>query len=179
MRKRLWLLAIPAIGINALADEPGTYYGSIGGGAYRIDSSIFDDTAPAMKFLGGYNFSEYVAVEGGYSRLFETSDSSGDTTVRIDGNLWEVGARFSYPVTRKFGPYGRLGWGYLDGNATLREGDTRIRLNDYEDAFSWAVGATYDLNRRFAVRGEYGAMMIDDGDLDSLTMNLNYRFGSK
>lgn len=179
MKKTIVLLAVSAISLGANAEEAGGFYGGLGGGVYRLEGGTFDDTAPALKLMGGYGFTEFLAVEAGYTRLFESKDTLDDASARIDGNLWDLAARASYPVSGRLSPFARLGWSYLDSNATLRDGDTRIRINDEEDAFSWAVGAAYRLNQRLAVTGEYAAVMIDDADLDSVTLNLSYGFGSR
>ena len=178
MNKTFALLAVTSISIGAHAEETHDFYGSLGGGVYRLESSAFDDTAPALKLIGGYSFTDFFALEAGYARLFESEDTVDDVRARIDGNLWDLAARISYPASGRLSPFGRLGWSYLDSSATLRDADTRIRLSDEENAFSWAVGAAYKLNERLAVRGEYGAVMIDDGDLDSITVNVSYGFGS-
>jgi opacity protein-like surface antigen len=177
MKKLFALVAIAAIGTPAIADDMAAFYGGIGGGVYKLDNSVFDDTAATTRIIGGYRFSQHFAVDASYSRLFETSESAGNTRLDVDGNVWDLGARFSYPVSSRFSPYGRLGWSYIDASAVLNDDGDRTRLNNYEDAFTWAVGAEYGLTRRLALGGEYSRSMIDDGDLDFLSMNVSYRFG--
>lgn len=178
MKKVVPLLAVAAISMPAMADTTSGLYGSMGGGAYRLESSSFEDSAPSFRLLGGYSFNAMLSVEGSYSRLFESSDSFDGTSIKIDGNLWDVGARVSYPVTSRFSPYGRVGYGYIDARAKITDDEGRVGLNDYDDAFSWAVGASYGLKKRYAITGEYAAMNIGGGDLDTVSVNLNYRFGA-
>lgn len=178
MKKVVPFFALAAISMPAMADTTTGPYGSMGGGAYRLESSSFEDSAPSLKLLGGYSFNEMFAVEGSYSRLFESSDSFAGTSIKIDGHLWDVGARVSYPVTSRLSPYGRIGWGYIDARAKITDDEGRTSLNDYDDAFSWAVGASYGLKKRYAVSGEYAAMNIGGGNFDAVSLNLNYRFGA-
>lgn len=180
MYKIIPLFALSAISMSALADVDDTqhFYGSVGGGAYRLDSQGFKDVAPSTKLLGGYSFNRNVAVEASYSRLFESSDSVDTAKVRIDGNVWDLGAKLSYPTGSRFSPYGRLGWSYADLSATMNDTGTRTHLNEYQDVFSWAAGATFNLDKQFALNGEYAKTMVNDANLDSFSVNLSYRFGT-
>lgn len=171
------LIAAAAISLPVQAEVPTGTYGSVGAGAYRLENALFDDSAFAMKFVGGYAFNEFLAVEAGYSRLFESKDRIDDTRVAIDGNVWDLGTRISYPMGSKFSPFGRIGWSYLDTSAAVTDGNSRQKLNDYDDAFSWAVGAAYAVNDRIVLSTDYTATNISGGDLDSVSLNLSYGFG--
>ncbi len=177
MKNFFMLIMISAISIPAMAEDTSVFYGGVGGGVYQLESQSFDDVAPTTRILGGYRFNEYVAVDASYTRLFESSDKVDGARARVDGNVWDLGAKLSYPVSSRFSPYGRLGWSYVDASAVISDQGDRMRLNNYDDAFIWAVGAEYGLTKRVALNGEYSRSMIDDGDLDFLSMNLSYRFG--
>lgn len=179
MKKIIPLVAISAISLPAMAAETDAFYASLGAGMYRLDSGAFDETAPSMKILGGYNFTENVALEASYTRLFEASEMIEDTRVDIDGNVWDLSTKLSYPLGNRFSPYGRLGWSYVDLSAFAQDQDTSIRLNDYDNAFTWALGASFKVNDRFDIAGEHARSMINEGDLDFVSVNLNYRFGAQ
>lgn len=55
---------------------------------------------------------------------------------------------------------------------------TSARINEYDDAFSWAVGTGIKLNQRFSLNGEYSQVLVNNADFDRMSLNLNYRFGS-
>lgn len=179
MKKMIPLIALSAIGTPAMAADADAFYGSLGGGLYQLESGAFDEIAPTMKLLGGYNFNEYVAVEASYSRLFEASEMIEDTRVDIDGNVWDLSAKISYPMGNRFSPYGRLGYSYVDLSALAQDQTDSIRFNDYDNAYTWAVGASFNVNSRFDVSSELARTMINEGDLDFLSINLNYRFGAQ
>ena len=179
MNKLFSLLALAALSAPAAAEDNYAFYGSIGAGAYRVRDAGFDDVAPMANLLGGYSFNNYVAVEGAYTRFFESSERAQGIKLGIDGNVWDLSTKLSYPVTNRFSPYARLGWSYLDLNAVLTDGDTRLRTNGYDDAFNWAVGSGFRLTNRLELNGEYSKIMVKDGDLDRMALNLNYRFGSR
>lgn len=178
MKKMLSLIALAAVSMPAFAAGPNPFYGAIGSGTYKIESEGFDERAATASLLGGYNLSERVAVEASYTRLFGATGDVDGAHIKIDGNAWDLSTKLSFPVGDRFMPYGRLGWSYLDLKAVASSNGISVSANDYDDAFSWAVGTGYRLSSRFSLNGEYSQVLINDGDFDRLSMNLNYRFGS-
>jgi len=178
MKKVIPLMAMTAFSLPVMATEPGTFYGALGGGAYQIDSSGFDETAPSANVLGGYNLSERFAIEGAYTRLFDAEGKVDNIGVEISGNVWELSTKMTVPVGNRFNSYGRLGWSYLDLKAVTVSNEFPGRANGYDDAFTWAMRAGYELKPRLSLNGEYGQIQIDGGDLERLSFSLNYQFGS-
>tara|TARA_R110002096_G_scaffold2071_3_gene10798 strand:- start:24 stop:431 length:408 start_codon:yes stop_codon:yes gene_type:complete len=133
--------------------------------------------------LGGYKLRENVAIEAAYTRLLDATDTIELTHVKVDGNVWDLSTKVSYPMGDRFSPYGRLGWSYTDIRGVFTEnsieGTITERVNDYDDAFSWAVGTGIKLNERFVLNAELGRVLINDADFDRLSLNLNYGFGSQ
>ena len=183
MKKMLSLIALTAISMPAMATENSAFYGSLGGGAYQLKSQGFDETAATASILGGYNFNEHVAVEAAYTRLSKVSGSivfepGEDINVKVDGNAWDLSTKLSLPLGDRISPYGRLGWSYVDLSARATNDGNAVRVNDYDDAFSWALGTGIKLNNRVTVNGEYARVMVDGGDFDRMSLNLSYRFGT-
>ena len=60
--------------------------------------------------------------------------------MKVDGNVWDLSTKVSYPMGDRFSPYGRLGWSYTDIRGVFTEnsieGRITERVNDYDDAFS-------------------------------------------
>lgn len=178
MKKLIPLCAFAALGTPALAADGNDFYGSLGGGLYNLETEGFDETAANLKVLGGYNLTENVAFEASYTRLFEASATVEGIDVEIDGNVWDLSTKLSMPLGNRFQPYGRLGWSYVDLSALATEDGNSARLNNYDNAFTWAVGTGVTLSRKLAINGEIARTMIDEGDLDFLSVNVNYRFGA-
>lgn len=178
MKKMLSLTAMCALSMPAVAADPSPFYGSIGGGVYQLETNGFDDTAPTMKILGGYEFNEHVALEGSYTRLFEASENVDDINVDIDGNVWELSTKLSMPLSERFTPYGRIGWSYIDLQAVATEDDVRVDANHYDNAFTWAIGTDVKLTNRLTLGGEIARTNFDEGDLDFASVDVTYRFGS-
>ncbi|MBT8083959.1 MAG: porin family protein [Woeseia sp.] len=178
MKKMLSLTALCAISMPAVAADQSPFYGSIGGGVYKLQSAGFDETAPTMKILGGYNFNEYVAIEGSYTELFESSENVEGLDIDVDGNVWDLSTKLSMPLNERFTPYGRLGWSYVDLTASATEDGETVRINDYDNALTWGIGTDFHMTDRLTLNGEVARTNIDEGDLDFLSVNVSYRFGA-
>lgn len=178
MNKMLSLTALCALGMPAVAADQSPFYGSLGGGVYQLESAGFDENAPTMRILGGYNFNEFVAVEGSYTRLLEASENVDGVDVDVDGNVWDLSAKLSMPFSERITPYGRLGWSYVDLSASATEDGETIRVNDYDNALTWAIGSDFHMTKRLSLTGEVARTNIDEGDLDFLSLNVSYRFGT-
>ena len=59
----------------AWASDPGIYIGG-GVGAYTldVDNTNFDDDATVARVFAGLQFTENLAIEGEYQKLFESED---------------------------------------------------------------------------------------------------------
>ncbi|NNC77129.1 MAG: porin family protein [Woeseiaceae bacterium] len=178
MKKIIPLIALSAISMPAMATDQNTFYGSLGGGAYRLKSDGFNETAPTMSILGGYNFTERFALEAAYTKLYDATGTIEGIDVNVDGNVWDLSTKWSIPMGKRFSPYGRIGWSYLDTRLSGTVDGITERVNVYDDAFSWAVGTGIKLNKRLALNGEYSRVLVNNADFDRMSLNLNYRFGS-
>ncbi len=127
-----------------------------------------------ITFLAGYNFNQYVAVEGRYTTTFTDEDM-----VEMDG--WSLFVKPQYPVTEDFNIYALLGFG----------GVTMDPLNgssvDVDDSgFQWGLGVGYDFTESVSVFFDYinyandmdgiywdGALQVD---ADAFTLGVTYKF---
>lgn len=178
------LFVLPLIGALSTVATANDYentgfYGSAGGGVYRLESQGFDDTAATLKLLGGYSVNPYVAFETSYNRLLETSDLVDDVRVKVDGDTWDVSAKLSYPFADRHMGYARIGWSFYDLDAEITEDGQRETASDNHDAFLWALGGGMNLTPRLTLNGEYSRVLLRDADLDTLALDLAYRFGNK
>ena len=177
MNNRKMLLALCALAVPAAA--AGDFYAGVGGGVYRVDSGEFDDTSPTTELFGGFQLNRNVAFEATYLRMFEAEDVIGGNRTELDGNVWEVSTKLSYPLAQRFQAFGRLGWSYYVTTLESEGINGRFRERDYGDDFSWGVGASYDITQRLGLRGEYGEILVDDGDAEFFSLGLSYGFGQK
>lgn len=149
-----------------------------------------DESNLGFKLFGGYQFSPYLALEGGYFRLGEfgynaTTLPAGtlDGRVKLSGlNLDAVG---QLPLTERFSVFGRGGVNYAEAKARFT-GTGAVNVpqpqRDKRDAnYKFGLGLQYDLTERLGLRAEAERYRIDDavgnrGDVDLLSLGLVYRF---
>lgn len=177
MTKYLSAIAMAAIGMPAAAADLDRLYGGVGGGIYQLEIGDFDDVAPTLKLLAGYKVNEFVGIEVSYTELYESSELIGNIRKDVDGSVWGLSTRLSYPMRNRFIPFVRLGYSSVDIGAIETEGGVATRVGNRDNAFTWSIGSAYRMTDRFTVSGELARTRIDDGDLDFLTVKLNYEFG--
>ena len=147
--------------------------------AYSMD--IFN-TKPGQERLGnilfqaGYNFNEYVAVEGRYTTSVTHEDSA-------EMNSWSLFVKPQYPVTEDFNIYALLGFGGVTLDPVNNSG---VDVDD--TGFQWGLGVSYDITESIAVFADYINLANDmDGyfytspdmtqvDVDTFNVGLTYTF---
>lgn len=115
-----------------------------------------DISAHALTLLAGYDFSQYLAVEGRYTF------SLGDLDIDNNGGEGEIDADLSnlalylkpmYPIGG-LTLYGLLGY----GKVTLDDGEKYS-----ESGFQWGIGAGYNINDTIGVFVDYTRLYDDKG----------------
>lgn len=159
-------------------------------GAGLATTSITDnDREFGYKIFGGYQFSKYFALEGGYFDLgefgFNASTAppgtlSGDTRIR-GLNLDPVGI---LPITQNFSAFLRAGVNYAETKSRFSSSGsvTAPRNRDQREAnYKAGVGLQYNITQALGVRAEAERYRIEDaidneGDVDLFSLGLVYRF---
>ena len=129
-----------------------------------------------VSFIAGYNFNEYIAVEGRYTTSF-----MHDGQVEMDG--WSLFVKPQYPVSEDFSVYALLGYGgvTLDGKAD------EFLFTDVDDSgFQWGLGVSYMVTENISLFADYTWLANDmDGDniigvnqvdVDAFMVGVNYHF---
>jgi len=125
-------------------------------------------------FLAGYNFNQYIAVEGRYLTTFTNED-----LVEMSG--WSLFVKPQYPVTESISVYGLLGYG-----AVKMDQVSNLTVNVDDTTFQWGLGASYDVADSFEVFIDYTSLANNmngtywtgalEVDADAITMGVNYKF---
>jgi len=156
---------------------PGSFYL---GGAYSLlnaqrtnsyNENGLDHTATKIdtdfnEFMiqAGYNFNQYVAVEGRYWFGIEdsfASDSLDFANVNYDNSVdaWGIYVKPQYPIGEAFNVYALLGYASSEYNA----GATGGLVDAGElDGFSWGLGAGYAFTENVSVFVDYVELYNDD-----------------
>jgi OmpA-OmpF porin, OOP family len=192
----------------AIADDTGWYVGAnfglsrahiddprIEGGllqhGFTTTAIADDDHSTGYKLFGGYQFTRYIALEGGYFNLgkfgfiADTAPAgtyAGNTRIK-GGNLDVVG---TLPLAYKFSAFGRVGVNFADvrdsfsatGAVHLVEPDHGKNAANYK----FGAGLQYDVTDSVGLRLEAERFRINDavgnkGDIDLLSIGVVYRFG--
>jgi len=176
-------LTLPA-SARAADDAPGAYLG-ISVGQTKVNDfcdglSSCDDTDVGWKIFGGYQFSRFLGVEGGYVDLGEASGT--DTFFgfgAIDAEAWGVfvSGVATLPIGDRFGVFGKIGAAYTDvevSSSTLgSDSDNGIGL-------TFGVGGFINILRNLSIRLEWERFDEAGGDfeadVDLISVGVAYKF---
>jgi OOP family OmpA-OmpF porin len=150
-----------------------------------------DESDPAFKLFGGYQFNRNFALEAGYFNLgkfgFTSTTSPAGTLngqIKLQGlNLDLVG---TLPITQKLSAIARVGGQYANARDTF-SGTGAVSVmnaNPRKSEFNYKVGAglQYAFSPSFILRGEGERYRINDavgnhGDINVVSVSLVFPFG--
>jgi len=166
--------------------DNSAFYIGLGVGQAAINDEQTDEkiTSTMVMLQAGYQYNDYVALEGRASLGFNTDYEPGNTS-NISGDYdsdissWGIYVKPMYPVTEAFDIYALLGYGGVQlGN--LESGDA------YESGFQWGLGAQYEVMENILIFVDYVKLYDDTGfdyraqledvDSDAWTLGVSYRF---
>jgi len=173
----------PVVAVPAAAEHNGFYAGvgltaiSARDASFSVDwggASGHQDRLGNVSLIAGYNFNEYVALEGRYTTSFAHEDS-----MEMDG--WSLFVKPQYPVTEAFSVYALAGFG-----GVILDGINGV-VTDVDDTdFQWGLGLEYMVTDDISLYADYvwaadnmdgllfnGAKSID---VDAFTIGVNYLF---
>ena len=176
---------VPVVEEPVVADNSSFYVGlglsAISARDADVSMDLFDaaygqDRLGNIIFQAGYNFNEYVAVEGRYS-----TGISDEDLVEMSG--WSLFVKPQYPVTEDFNIYALLGFGGVTLDPVNNSG---VDVDD--TGFQWGLGLSYDITESIVVFADYTSLANDmDGyyytdpdllqvDVDAFNLGLTYKF---
>ena len=175
--------AVEPVVVVPVVEELSRFYAGLGltaisvrDAAFSVDwggASNYQDRLGNISFIAGYDFNEYIAVEGKYTISFTHED-----TTEMDG--WSLFIKPQYPVTEDFSIYALLGY----GGVTLDGIDGFI--TDVDDSgFQWGLGMSYMVTESVSLFADYTWLTGMEGifyngaletDVDAFTVGVNYHF---
>ena len=125
---------------------------------------LWDNDHSEIMIQAGYNFNEYIAVEGRY--WFGVSDDAilnGVAESSVDAWGLYVKPQYSFDA---FKIYALLGYGAADYTWTITDanGWKNSYSDDSVDGFSWGLGAAYAFTDNVEVFIDYVSIYNDDAD---------------
>jgi len=166
-------------------EESSPFYLGLGFGTASVNNDFSSEeiSANTVMLQAGYQYNQYVALEGRYTFGFNTDydpGTTGNLADDYDGDLssWGIYLKPMYPIG-DLSIYALLGYGgvMLDD---LALGDA------YESGFQWGLGAGYAFTENISVFVDYVSLYDDAGfdyraqnqdiDSDTWTLGLSYKF---
>jgi len=163
-------------------DNSAFYLGlGFGGSELNVDDTSEQFTSSAIMLQAGYQYNEYVSLEGRYSFGFSTDYDQGITTgldTYGDISSWGIYVKPMYPIG-DFSIYGLLGYGGVM-LSDVRNGDA------YDSGFQYGLGAAYNVTENISVFADYVWLYDDTGfdyvaltndvDANVWTLGVSYKF---
>ena len=150
-----------------------------------------NDRSTGYKLFGGYQFNDYVALEGGFFDLGKFSyDASTVPAGTVHGGIKLKGINLDLigfiPLTERLSGFGRVGMNYARASdnfnssglvETINPNPSQKKLN-----VKFGAGLEYKFTQALAMRVEAERYRVDDaigntGDIDLYSVGLVYRFG--
>ena len=155
----------PVIETPMVEESTGSFYAGLGYSYMNLDPDNNSEAdGDAVLLLAGYNFNQYIGVEGRYSGL---TDCLENTAIYLKP-MYPMGG-----ITL----YGLLGYGQVDY-------DHGVSLS--ESGFQWGLGASYEVVENIGVFVDYtnlyddtgfdGALPNQDVLADSINVGFTYTF---
>lgn len=189
----LFLYAV--ISTSVFAGDSGTYVaGNVGFVNYvNAKNGLNNSSAPypaSLGFSGGYHVSQYLGVEGGYSRLFLSSILIANSQgligrESVEGVSLLVAVVGTIPINDKFEMFFKLG----RANTKIKYKFTPTNTaNSIQSATSrktnlmFSLGGQFNVNRHFGIRAQYeelgqvGVNSVADVSASVLSLGGVYNF---
>ncbi|MCQ9091135.1 OmpA family protein [Vibrio alginolyticus] len=177
--------------VNAASSLPpfdnGHFYlgGRLGWTAYEdacgSDAEYCDNDTLGYGLYGGYQFNDWLALEGGVTSYGSPESRYAAGKVEADIYGTEVAVKLGYPLTERMEVFTRLGgaWQRIDKDFS--------QMPDSIESSEWnilsSLGLSYRISQRWSLRGEYqfidgvGDADVDQADQHFTSVGLTYHFG--
>jgi hypothetical protein len=142
-----------------------------------IDGVDLDRSAPTWRVFGGYSLNKYVSFEGGYTNLFEISESVFDADVEMDGSSFDVLVRPTLPIGDKFEAFGILGYSWYDWKIRAEvTGFPAQSASEKDSEFLYGLDGAWHVTDRWSLRGEWTNVAVSNADFGMVTASVSYSF---
>jgi long-chain fatty acid transport protein len=160
----------------------------------KTSSTSANTRSEGWKVYLGYQFNNYLGIEGGYANLNDMTANTAITApapaprnilTNTASEAWTLAAVGAYPVTDKFSVTAKLGAAYVLTNTFTRLSGTSVTpiqgqgVHSGEDSYEplYGVGVNYALLENFVnLRAEWERFDLDDHDIDLITAGFSVEF---
>ena len=177
---------IPPISVINQADNYSGFYIGLGVGKFRLKDSFTKErlTSTTATVIIGYDFNQYLALEGRYTRSLHNLHYSNRKATSLNSKLSStfsniaIYGKIGYSID-KFKPYLLIGYG--ENKITNLAYSTRKELS-----FQYGVGFSYRFNKHWELFADYirsynskgfdGRAKIDNIKINTITVGINRHF---
>ena len=161
MKILLGVLGIASV-FTATSSIAGEAYVGVSAGLVNVEDDSagtgFSDTPFGFKVFGGYEFTEYFAVDVAYtSTLDDAEDNVGGVPIDISLDTFIVRGVGAFPVTDDFSVLGSVG--FWDGDSDVS--GAGLSASSGDDGLTLGVGGKYRFES-VSIRGEFEWFDTDD-----------------
>jgi outer membrane protein OmpA-like peptidoglycan-associated protein len=177
-----FVLGLAATSALAVDDKTGWNAGLAGAFAeYSFDSNQLDDTSGGFKVFTGYRFNKWLGLEGAYYNFGDFDQDlvdpprppGGKAKAEIDGFTGSA-LLFAPLDSEDFEVYAKAG--YYAFNQQVLVDDAEVASNS-PSGLVLGAGSRFFISEQFAVRAEGEWFDIDNGNLWTLNVGIEYLFG--
>ena len=98
------------------------------------------------------------------------------TDIDIDGTAWDLRVQPTLPINDQFSAFGIVGWTRYDFEVSASLGPVTVSDDDSESDLMYGLGAAWNLNDSWDLRGEWTAVDVDDTDFGMFSVSATYNF---
>ena len=165
--KFLVFAVLTAITLYLIPVEPVSAGWYVGGAIGNADDDELDDDDSGTKLLGGYQFNEYLGVEGAFVDLGDFDIPLSTDTLSQEGVTIQAVGR--YPLGDHFSVFGKAGFFRWDVETSTADDDGTDN--------TFGFGGEYRLNDNWALRAEWERFSdVSGGDIDMISFGATYSF---
>lgn len=171
--------------VSVIGSTHSGFYIGLGAGNFKLKNSYSQEKLSSTTFtvIIGYDFNQYLSLEGRYTRSLHSLDyTSKLTTLNKKSNSTfsnlAIYGKIGYPLD-KFKPYLLIGYG--ENRITNLSNSTRK-----EFSLQYGVGFSYNFNKNWEIfvdyirgyndRGFDGRAKADNIKINTITVGINHHF---
>lgn len=169
------LSAVLSVGTSVVTADEGVYLGvKAGGWSSDAAEPIGDLSDIGFGFFGGYQLSDYMAVEAEFMSLQDDSVNVSGVDLSVGADIWAISLMPMLPVGDNGDLFAKVGYGTIDGEASASALGASVTESDTSDGWLFGVGGQWT-SGDFLFRGEV-QFDTDVPDFMIYTVGFGYQF---
>lgn len=166
MKKKVLALAILAtFSAPVMAGNAGSFYVAGDIGSTNWTNAEPFPTPSNLTIAGGYNLSEPLALEVGYTKFGDSTLIIGINSATVKTSSLYAAAVGSFPINNQFSIFGKFG---ITSNKLDVSSNYGYSASYSNSSLMYGVGASYSLSEKASLRAQYVSL----GDYDSTSAPL-------